>query len=73
MFCCFVLLVGVWRFCEWLVRVVADADVSWDVVEVDEAVRREKDPMGGRGRNGCIGEMLEGAGKNGEEVLQSAV
>ena len=42
-------------------------------VEVDEAVRREKDPMGGRGRNGCIGEMLEGAGKNAEEVLESAV
>ena len=49
----------------------------WGVVEVDEAVRRgeEKDPMGGRGRSGCIGEMLEGERERekGEGVLESAV
>ena len=47
--------------------------MSWDVAEVDEAVRRENDPTGGRRRNGCIGQTLEGAGEKGEEVLESAV
>ena len=42
--------------------------------EVDEAVRRGRDPMGGRGEGGCIGEMLLGKGEKGEEeVLGSAV
>lgn len=72
---CFVFLGCV---CGWgdfvkVVRVVADADAFWGVVEVDEAVRREKDPTGGRGRNGCIGEMLEASGEKKEEVLESAV
>ena len=47
--------------------------MSWDLAEVDEAVRSEKDPTGGRFRNGCIGEMLEDAGEKREEVLESAV
>ena len=51
----------------------ADADVFGGVLEVDEAVRRENDPTGGRGRNGCIGEMLEAGGEKEEEVLESAV
>ena len=41
--------------------------------EVDEAVRRGKDPMGGRGEGGCIGEMLVGKGGKEGEVLESAV
>ena len=41
--------------------------------EVDEAVRRGKDPMGGRGEGGCIAEMLVGGGGKEGEVLESAV
>lgn len=41
--------------------------------EVDEAVRRGKDPMGGRGEEGCIGSMLVGEGRKEGEVLESAV
>ena len=43
------------------------------MVEVDEAVRRGKDPTGGRGGRGWEGGILEGGGEKEGEVLRSAV
>ena len=41
-------------------------------VEVDEAVEK-KDPTGGRGSNGRIGNKLQDEAKGEEELLESAV
>lgn len=42
------------------------------MAEVDEAVKK-KDPTGGRGLNGHIGEKLEAKNEPRQEVLEAAV